>query len=278
MLIAEVDGKRCKATKGAKGICPYCKSEVIAKCGEQKTAHWAHKSCKTCDTWHDKETEWHLMWKSYFPENWQEIIKYDEKTGEKHIADVCTEKGFTLEFQHSAIKPKERQSREAFYKNMNWVVDGTRLKNDFKRFEKIVGNRNIAKVVAPILNPNQNNIQIGNIVEIYDAESIFSKNWLNCSVPVNFDFKGLNKIDNQADVRQYIYCLLPFKNGSLRYAIQILINSFIINARTGEWETFIQSVISQLKQIIENKKVQMQHRIIIPKPRYSYYGRRSRRF
>lgn len=77
MLIAEVEGKRCKATKGAKGICPYCKSEVIAKCGEQKVAHWAHKANKECDSWHDKETEWHLMWKNYFPESWQEIIKYD---------------------------------------------------------------------------------------------------------------------------------------------------------------------------------------------------------
>ena len=56
------------------------------------------------------------MWKNYFPESWQEIIKYDQTTGEKHIADVCTEKGFTLEFQHSAIKPEERQSRENFYK------------------------------------------------------------------------------------------------------------------------------------------------------------------
>lgn len=130
MLIAEVDGKRCKATKNTKGICLYCKSEVIAKCGEQKIAHWAHKSCQVCDNWHDKETEWHLMWKNYFPASWQEIIKYDEITREKHIADVCTENGFILEFQHSAINPEERQSRENFYKNMNWVVDGTRLKND----------------------------------------------------------------------------------------------------------------------------------------------------
>ena len=36
MLIAEVNGKRAHATKGAKGICPCCKAEVIAKCGEVK--------------------------------------------------------------------------------------------------------------------------------------------------------------------------------------------------------------------------------------------------
>ena len=211
MLIAEVDGKRCKATKNAKGICPYCKSEVIAKCGEQKIAHWAHKSCKVCDNWHDKETEWHLMWKNYFPESWQEIIKYDATTGEKHIADVCTEKGFVLEFQHSTINPEERQSRENFYKNMNWVVDGTRLKNDFKRFVKIIDDISMARVIFPITIPNQNNRQVGNIIEVNYPEEIFPKNWLNSTVPVVFDFKGLASIDAPSDIRHYIFCLLPVK-------------------------------------------------------------------
>ena len=111
MLIAEVNGERCHATKGAKGTCPSCGGEVYARCGEHRIAHWAHSSGKECDSWHDKETEWHLMWKKYFPIEWQEIIKYDEQTGEKHIADVCTPQGFTLEFQHSHIKPEERRSR-----------------------------------------------------------------------------------------------------------------------------------------------------------------------
>ena len=55
MRFAEVDGKRCEATKRAKGICPFCKGEVIAKCGEQKIAHWAHKSTQSCDSWHEKK-------------------------------------------------------------------------------------------------------------------------------------------------------------------------------------------------------------------------------
>lgn len=282
MLIAEVNGSRCKATKGAKGICPYCKSEVIAKCGEQKIAHWAHKSNKVCDTWHDKETEWHLMWKNYFPETWQEIIKYDSGTGEKHIADVCTENGFTLEFQHSAIKPEERQSREAFYKNMNWVVDCTRLKNDFNRFKKIINNISIARELVPISLPiqNQGNIKIGSIVEINYAEDIFPKNWLNSSVPVVFDFKGLNQLENQ-DIRHYIFCLLPKENtSSQRYAIQIPIPIFVENAKTGSWELFVNTCINELKKVIEskNKLSQTQYGItnILPRSRYSYYRKRRR--
>ena len=251
MLIAEVDGKRCKATKNAKGICPYCKSEVIAKCGEQKIAHWAHKSCKICDNWHDKETEWHLMWKNYFPESWQEIIKYDVTTGEKHIADVCTEKGFVLEFQHSAINPEERQSRENFYKNMNWVVDGTRLKNDFKRFVKIIDDISMARVIFPIKIPNQNNRQVGNIIEVNYPEEILPKNWLNSTVPVVFDFKGLASIDVPSDIRHFIFCLLPIKNAYKRYLIQISRLDFIGNAKTGSWEFFINREMGILEKIIK---------------------------
>ncbi len=282
MLIAEVEGKRCKATKGAKGICPYCQSEVIAKCGEQKIAHWAHKSCKKCDTWHDKETEWHLMWKNYFPEHWQEIIKYDEATGEKHIADVCTEKGFILEFQHSAIKPEERRSRENFYKNMNWVVDGTRLKNDFKRFEKIINNISIASELYPILlkNINQGNIKIGSIIQINHPEDIFPKSWLNSSVPIVFDFKGLNQIDNPTDIRHSIFCLLPLENAYQRYAIQVPIQIFVDNAKTGAWEFFVNNQMNILKKLIEqeNKISQTWCGNIIPISRriYPNYGRRRR--
>ncbi len=280
MLIAEVDGKRCKATKGAKGICPYCKSEVIAKCGEQKVAHWAHKANKECDSWHDKETEWHLMWKNYFPESWQEIIKYDPITGEKHIADVCTEKGFTLEFQHSAIKPEERQSRENFYKNMNWVVDGTRLKNDFKRFEQILGNASIASILTPIFLANQNNMKVGDIIVVHRAEDILPKSWLNSSVPVVFDFKGLNQIDNPTDIRHSIFCLLPLVNGTQRYAIQVPIQIFVDNAKTGSWEFFVNAQMYELKKFIDiqNRTPQIQYGTIrtMPRQRYSYYGRRRR--
>lgn len=250
MLVAEVDGKRCKATKNTKGICPYCKSEVIAKCGEQKIAHWAHKSCQVCDNWHDKETEWHLMWKNYFPVSWQEIIKYDEITGEKHIADVCTEKGFILEFQHSAINPEERKSRENFYKNMNWVVDGTRLKNDFKRFVKIIDNINIARAIFQITIPNQNNRQVGNIIEVNYPEEIFPKKWLNSTVPVVFDFKGLDAIDAPSDIRNYIFCLLPIKDIYKRYVIQVSRLDFIENAKVGSWEFFINREMGTLEKNI----------------------------
>lgn len=47
----------------------------------------------------------------------------DEESGEKHIADVKTDSGWVLEFQHSNINPKERLSRNSFYPKLVWVVD-----------------------------------------------------------------------------------------------------------------------------------------------------------
>ena len=250
MLIAEVNGKRTHATKGTKGICPCCKVEVIAKCGEVKIAHWSHKSKKNCDSWHEAETDWHRMWKNYFPENWQEIIKYDQETGEKHIADVCTENGFTLEFQHSPIKPEERLSREQFYRNMNWVVDGTRLKNDYKRFEKGI-KENIGNI-SPIY--NQEEILVGNLLEISFADELLPKNWLNSNVPVVFDFKGLNEINEPNDLRQSVFCLLPLKDIFHRYLIQIPIQYFIETAKSGLWANFVNNCVNELQKLIQHRK------------------------
>jgi hypothetical protein len=82
---------------------------------------------RDCDTWAEKETDWHRAWKNNFPPECQEFVQHDEQSGEKHIADVRTPHGLVIEFQHSPLDPLERAARERFYGNMVWVVDGTRL-------------------------------------------------------------------------------------------------------------------------------------------------------
>jgi hypothetical protein len=133
MRFALLNDKRIEATKGAKGVCPCCGSELVAKCGEIKVHHWSHK--KKCDDhWWENETEWHRNWKDKFPKEWQEIIQKDE-SGEKHIADVKTSSGWVIEFQHSAIAREERDSRDYFYNKLIWIVDGTRRTTDIKQFQ-----------------------------------------------------------------------------------------------------------------------------------------------
>jgi len=85
--------------------------------------HWAHKNDLNCDSWREPETEWHRQWKNRFPNDWQEVVKFD-KEGNKHVADVFNPKiDLVIEFQNSNIATNEILTREAFYQKMIWVVN-----------------------------------------------------------------------------------------------------------------------------------------------------------
>ena len=68
--------ERIEATPKASAICPCCRTEVIAKCGNRKVWHWAHKTKQTCDHWWENETQWHRDWKDKFSERWQEVVPF----------------------------------------------------------------------------------------------------------------------------------------------------------------------------------------------------------
>ena len=134
MKYALVKGERQEAQPDISGTCPCCDSPVIAKCGEIRMHHWAHRGM--CDPWWEGETEWHREWKGFFPKEWQEVVHFAEN-GEKHIADVKTDQGYVVEFQHSYIKPEEINSREDFYKKIIWIIDGKRRLRDKGKFMDI---------------------------------------------------------------------------------------------------------------------------------------------
>ncbi len=129
MKFANIEGEQREAEKGLSAKCLHCGADMIAKCGPLKIWHWAHKGARTCDPWWENETRWHRAWKNEFPNGWQEFRQIAEN-GEWHVADVKSETGWVLEFQHSYLKPEEREAREAFYKAMVWIVDGTERKRD----------------------------------------------------------------------------------------------------------------------------------------------------
>jgi competence protein CoiA len=135
MKFALVEGQRQEAQPHLSGKCPACDQPMIAKCGEKRVRHWAHKSTFFCDHWWESETEWHRNWKDQFPASWQEFI-YRAANGERHIADVRTDHEWVIELQHSYIKPEERRSRDAFYKKLVWVVDATRRETDATQFSE----------------------------------------------------------------------------------------------------------------------------------------------
>lgn len=132
MQYSLVNGVRTEAMPNLKGICTCCQKPTYSACGKLISWHWRHVNKNECDDWWESETEWHREWKSNFPETWREVVQYDNSTGEKHIADIKTQRDVVLEFQNSPMNLVELLSREAFYKKMIWVVNGINFKDNFE--------------------------------------------------------------------------------------------------------------------------------------------------
>lgn len=75
-----------------------------------------------------KETPWHRNWKMAFPKSFREVGFFDAVTNNIHRADIFSPSGHTIEFQNSPITLAELESREAFYPNLIWVVNGKKFK------------------------------------------------------------------------------------------------------------------------------------------------------
>jgi len=218
MKYALVNGERQEAQKELSGQCELHGCPVIAKCGDERIWHWAHKGSRKCDPWWEPETPWHRAWKDKFPKAWQEIPQTAEN-GDKHRADVKTELGYVIEFQYSHLDPQERILREAFYRNMVWVVNGTRLKRDYPRF--LEGGKNFRPVYKP------------GFFLVHFPEECFPTAWVESSVEVVFDFRGAPPTDPNDGVQNTLWCLLP---GRARGCAVVMAISR---------ETFITTVIKQ---------------------------------
>ncbi|MCP4914571.1 MAG: hypothetical protein GY909_15760 [Oligoflexia bacterium] len=198
MLYALVENTRRKPSPNLRGHCPYCNSEMVSKCGKINIWHWAHKTKVECDSWHENETQWHRDWKNLYPESWQEVIHFDDH-GEKHISDIKRPDGFFIEIQHSPITKEEVDSRNSFYKNIAWIVNGSRLERDQTSFEFILN------TYSPV----------DGVFDITNKGIDISKKWADVAKPVFLDF-------NQSE---FIYYL--FKKNSKTFLFQILKNTFI---------------------------------------------------
>ena len=195
MRFALVNDVRKLPSQGLIGKCPICSTDMIAKCGSIRVHHWAHKAERNCDSWWERETEWHRAWKMHFPDDWQEVIHYGH-SGEKHIADVKTPQGLTIEFQHSHMPSEERSTRENFYSNIIWVVNGLRLVGDLPRFNEGVKRLRYT--------------HIRNIYMHHIPKKLFPKNWLENKVPVFFDFGDEPARHNtESGAKSFLWWLFP---------------------------------------------------------------------
>lgn len=182
---------------------------MVAKCGEVKIWHWAHQGRRFCDPWWDNETEWHRTWKQQFPDGWQEVV-HPAENGIKHIADVKTERGWVIEFQHSYIKPEERRSRDSFYSKLIWVVDGTRRKRDREQFAKALNEGTPVGTKSPVR-------------RVLSDKCGLLREWAGSNAPIFFDFGG----------QQVLWWLLARHHDGLAYVAPFSRADFIEIHRGG---------------------------------------------
>jgi len=241
MKYALICGKKTEATKGATGYCPSCNSEVIAKCGEKKINHWAHKGKRTCDPWWENETEWHRSWKGHFPIEWQEVV-HKADNGERHIADVKTDTGWTIEFQHSYLNPEERRARNAFYPKLVWVVDGLRRQRDKHQFQKVIQESSVLNQKPLIRRVN------------FPDECRLLSEWIESTTLVIFDFHESKKSDDST-----LWILLPGISNTSAYIMSISRLNFIMYMQDERFEKIfmdqIQPICDQLLAIKRKPRV-----------------------
>ena len=258
MRYALVDGIKTEATPKAQGKCLCCGAEVIAKCGDKRAWHWAHKNNEECNySKKDAKTPWHENWQKQFPPDWCEVRCTDEQTGEIHIADIKTTNGLVVEFQHSAINPEERSSREQFHKNMIWVVDGTRLKYDFKRFTKNIENLQPFRI---------SNSEIPfSLYTVNWVDEILPKSWLSATVPLYFDFRPEKIDDSESDQQQSLRNLMWgfFSIGKTIFAVSMTHNCFVEYIKQNKLKEIYQyagQLISNLIRMAQKRVPKINYR------------------
>ena len=240
MKFALINDAKVEATKGAKGFCPSCGSELTAKCGEVNINHWAHKGRRNGDPWWENETEWHRSWKGNFPTEWQEVIQYDEG-GEKHIADVKTQNEWVLEFQHSYLNPEERRSRNAFYPKLIWVVDGLRRKTDKKQFQEMLDLWR-----SPLRKEPE-------VIHVFCRDGCrLLKEWNDSNALVFFDFQ------EETDKEQSMFWLFyPRISSNEDYLLRFSRDEFIELHNNNDFDSLVEKKISPfLENLINKKKVE----------------------
>ena len=262
MKFALEAGERVEALAGGRGMCPFCKGEVIAKCGSHRVWHWAHRGIRDCDSWAEPETEWHRAWKNNFPAEFQEFAQHDEETGERHIADVRTSHCLVLEFQHSHLNPQERKARERFYGNMLWIVDGARLKRDYPRF--VTGRERF----RPIIN--------GYFLLAF-PEECFPEMWLNSSVPVIFDFRNIEVSTPPDPYKNVLWCLLPGRAEGNAVVVGLSPEQFVDVVPSRPQLLPVEETLANLSQILREQRAQQYRSSAGPSTWPPPTGRRSPR-
>lgn len=215
------------AEKGVHGICPLCGGELVPRKGTIRNWHWWHINGRLCDNWYEPKGEWHRAWQGCFARDWREVSRTKFLNGEesKHIADIFTDNGWTIEFQYSHLNSEKIAAREEFYVEMVWVVNGCRLERD-----RAIGDE--LKELPRI------NTVYGNLPYSVRENSRESP-WFHSDKLVFFDYEG--GFDNPC-LDGILYCLLPKSVDGHQIWVQVKKSDFIEAFNTGREKEFLETI------------------------------------
>jgi hypothetical protein len=140
-----------------------------------------------------------------------------------------------IEFQHSPLDPLERAARERFYRNMVWVVDGSRLQRDYPRFDKGKSDLRPTKIQGCFL--------------LASPDKCFPAMWLDSSVPIIFDFRGVDESRPPDAHRDVLWCLLPGRAGGNAWVVGMLREQFVEVASRRPQLPVIQEILALMTDI-----------------------------
>lgn len=222
MKFGLIDGRRVVAEPGLKGaICPRCHTELIAKCGEIRVKHWAHKNRLQCDDWMEQDNEWRSRWLDAFPPQWQEVVIEHEE--ESHFADLQTPQNTIILLHQSHLTAEMIRIREAFYQTPVWLINAGRYKLDVNRLL-----RGCEK--AWIRGFGQQGPENLKVIHNDHAAKVFGEQWLQARFPVFFDYSEAKDDDNSYGygyMLDYVWCLMPYRIQGLKVLYRYKKEKFI---------------------------------------------------
>ncbi len=216
------NGKRVVAKPHVKGaVCPKCHTELIAKCGEIRVHHWAHKNKLQCDDWIEDDNEWRSQWLDSFLEDWQEPLI--ERNGECHFADIQTPRNTVILLHQSHLTVEMIQTREDFYQTPVWIVNTGRYKNEVSRFL-----HSFEKAWIKGLKGSSGKLEV-KIISEFNVDKVFRKEWLTARFPVFFDYTTTNedKEHGYGRMLDFVWCLMPYSVQGFRILFRYSKNELI---------------------------------------------------
>ena len=107
---------------------------------------------------------------------------------------------------------------------------------------------------------------------VYFCDEVFPKNWTNCTVPVVFDFLGLEDEEKANVFQRYLYFLLPrtkVKESDTSTFLLYLPRKDFLPLINSDWESFYTELISSIIKIQKAKRENAPQPVV-------YYGYRRR--